>query len=145
MGQKVERLSFAIGQFGDAADILRHAIVYLRHHSGHRVLISKPRVFGFGLNFQHCAHVVTFATHSWEQYYQSVRRCWRFGQLREVVVDVVSTEGESRVRENMARKSTAAEAMFGKLVQHMNEALTATRVREDQPVRMPSWLTNGVP
>ena len=115
------------------------------HHSGHRVLISKPRVFGFGLNFQHCAHVVTFATHSWEQYYQSVRRCWRLGQLREVIVDVVSTEGESRVRENMARKSTAAEAMFGKLVQHMNEALTASRVREDRPPRMPPWLTNGVP
>jgi SNF2 family DNA or RNA helicase len=47
------------------------------------VLVIKPKIGAWGLNWQHCAHVVTFAvTHSYEQYYQSVRRCWRFGQTR---------------------------------------------------------------
>ncbi len=56
---------------------------------------------------QHCAHVVSFATHSYEQDYQQVRRCWRFGQQRPVVVDRVCTEGEAGIAANLARKSAA--------------------------------------
>lgn len=77
-----------------------------------RVLITKPVIGAWGLNWQHCAHVVTFASHSFEQHYQCVRRCWRFGQTRPVKVDVVSTEGELRVRESLARKSAQADEMF---------------------------------
>jgi hypothetical protein len=68
-----------------------------------RVLVIKPKIGAWGLNWQHCAHVVTFATHSYEQHYQAVRRCWRFGQTSPVTVDIISTEGEERVRQNMAR------------------------------------------
>lgn len=49
---------------------------------GFRVLVTKARIAALGLNFQHCAHVVDFPSHSYEQYYQGVRRCWRFGQTR---------------------------------------------------------------
>ncbi len=66
-----------------------------------RKLISKAKIYGFGLNFQFCAHVVTFATHSYEQHYQLVRRCYRFGQKNKVQLDVVATEGEIRVLANM--------------------------------------------
>lgn len=57
-----------------------------------RVLVTKPTIAGFGLNWQHCAHQTFFPSHSFEQYYQSVRRSWRFGQTRTVQVDIVTTE-----------------------------------------------------
>lgn len=105
-----------------------------------RALISKAKIAGFGMNFQHCAHVVTFASHSYERYYQSVRRCWRFGQKREVVVDIISTKGEEHVRDNMLRKSEAAAKMFENLVAYMNEATRVDRAEYQQSVEVPRWL-----
>lgn len=107
-----------------------------------RVLITKPKIGAWGLNWQHCAHVVTFASHSYEQYYQSVRRCWRFGQTRPVVVDIVSTEGEAAVRENMKRKSEAAQKMFASLVEHMHAAeRVERRLVGTHRVEVPAWLS----
>lgn len=107
-----------------------------------RVLVTKPKIGAWGLNWQHCAHVVTFASHSYEQYYQSVRRCWRFGQTRPVVVDVVSTEGEAGVRDNMLRKAEAAKAMFSALVTYMHEAeRIARRQAGTQTMEVPAWLS----
>lgn len=106
-----------------------------------RVLITKPKIGAWGMNWQHCAHVVTFATHSYEQYYQAVRRCWRFGQSRPVVVDVIATEGERRVRENMARKAKAMDEMFARLVAHMREALRVERSEYAAQVEVPAWLS----
>lgn len=110
------------------------------HVSGPRRLITKSKIFGFGLNFQHCDHVVTFATHSYEQFYQSVRRCWRFGQTRPVTVDIVSTTGERYVRENMTRKAEACSVMFSELVSCMNKATRVERRADDKErVEIPSW------
>lgn len=105
-----------------------------------RVLVTKAKIAGFGLNLQRCAHVVTFATHSYESYYQSVRRCWRFGQTRPVTVDLVVTEGERRVADNMARKSAQASEMFERMIAHMNDAMTATREVGAETVEVPAWL-----
>jgi len=106
-----------------------------------RVLVIKPKIGAWGLNWQHCAHVVTFASHSYEQYYQSVRRCWRFGQKMPVQLDVIATEGETRVIANMRRKADQAQVMFAKLIEHMNRA---TRIeREDnmtKKMEVPKWL-----
>lgn len=106
-----------------------------------RVLVIKPKIGAWGLNWQHCAHVVTFASHSYEQYYQSVRRCWRFGQQRPVVVDIIFTEGETRVRENMLRKAKAADYMFAELVKHMRDAMRVDRHRHSLTIEVPAWLT----
>ncbi len=104
-------------------------------------LVIKPKIGAWGLNWQHCNHVVTFATHSYEQYYQSVRRCWRFGQSRPVVLDVIATEGECRVLGNMRRKADKATKMFEALVREMNQS---TRIERDNPytkkATVPSWL-----
>jgi hypothetical protein len=105
-----------------------------------RVLICKPKIGAWGLNWQHCAHVVTFASHSYEQYYQAVRRCWRFGQTREVIVDLVATEGERGVKDNMRRKSEAADRMFSALVAHMHDALRIEGVRHEVEMEVPTWL-----
>jgi len=106
-----------------------------------RVLVTKPTIAGFGLNWQHCAHQTFFPSHSFEQWYQSVRRCWRFGQKRPVVVDVVTSEGEMGVLSNLRRKAEAATAMFGNLVSLMNDQL---EISFDNPFttkeRSPRWL-----
>jgi hypothetical protein len=106
-----------------------------------RVLVIKPKIGAWGLNWQHCSHVVTFASHSYEQFYQSVRRCWRFGQKRDVTLDVISTDGECHVRNNMARKAAQADAMFSELVKHMNAAQRIEREATDtNKMEIPSWV-----
>ena len=106
-----------------------------------RVLITKPKIGAWGLNFQHCAHLTFFPSHSFEQYYQGVRRCWRFGQTRPVTVDVVTTEGEQEVLANMQEKEAAAGVMFARLVTHMREAVAidgGTKFTKSE--EMPAWL-----
>jgi len=106
-----------------------------------RVLVIKPKIGAWGLNWQHCNHVVTFATHSYEQFYQSVRRCWRFGQEKPVTVDIVATTGEKYVRENMMRKAAAATEMFAELVKHMNDSMKIKRTNNAQTAtEVPKWL-----
>jgi hypothetical protein len=105
-----------------------------------RVLVIKPKIGAWGLNWQHCAHVVTFASHSYEQFYQSVRRCWRFGQARPVTVDIVATEGERGVRENMVRKAEQAAEMFLQLVVNMNRSQRLQRTEEKKALEVPAWL-----
>lgn len=107
----------------------------------YRVLVTKPKIGAWGLNFQHCAHVTFFPSHSFEQYYQGVRRCWRFGQTRPVAVDVVSTEGEGKVLENLQRKAAAADRMFTNLVAEMNRAISLQhRTTFGQREEIPAWL-----
>lgn len=106
-----------------------------------RVLVTKPKIGAWGLNFQHCAHVVTFASHSFEQYYQGVRRCWRFGQRQPVVVDLVATEGERGAMLNLRRKAEAADQMFARLVEYMRDAMAVGRGREfTERETVPAWL-----
>ncbi len=106
-----------------------------------RVLVTKPVIGAWGLNFQHCAHVVMFPSHSYEQYYQAVRRCWRFGQQHPVNVDLVITEGEQQVMQNLQRKALAADRMFTNLVAEMNHSMSIDRGREfGQTEELPSWL-----
>jgi hypothetical protein len=106
-----------------------------------RGLVTKPKIAGFGLNMQHCAHEVFFPSHSYEQYYQAVRRCWRFGQKRPVVVDMVTTEGQADVVANLQRKSEQADRMFEQLVGMMWKELKIERHNEytNKP-EAPSWL-----
>lgn len=105
-----------------------------------RALITKPKIGAFGLNWQHCAHMSFFPSHSYEQYYQAVRRCWRFGQTRPVVVDVVTTEGEADVMQNLQRKSDAADKMFAVMVAEMANASGVSQVRAFEAASMPSWV-----
>lgn len=112
-------------------------------HGKIRVLITKPKIGAWGLNWQHCAHVVYFPSHSYEAYYQAVRRCWRFGQPSAVRVDLVLTEGERRVMENLRRKSGQASRMFSALVAEMRHA-TEVGARAPYPhtPEVPSWLSS---
>lgn len=82
----------------------------------YRVIISKPKIMGFGLNFQHCSDMVFVGlSDSWEQYYQAVRRCWRFGQQNEVNVTVVTADIEGAVVENIKRKDEQSDRMMNEM------------------------------
>jgi hypothetical protein len=106
-----------------------------------RVIITKPTIAGFGLNWQHCNHQTFFPSHSFEQWYQGIRRCWRFGQKNPVTVDVVTTEGEQRVLNNLKAKSSAAEKMFDNLVDLMNNELKIERKNDTKTKEeVPAWL-----
>jgi len=106
-----------------------------------RGLITKEKIGAWGLNFQHCAHSVSFPTHSYEGYYQSIRRCWRFGQTRQVISDIVTTEGEKDVLVNLQRKGVAADKMFSDLIRHMNGGLNIERsMKFTNQEGIPSWL-----
>jgi hypothetical protein len=88
-----------------------------------RVLVTKQKIGGWGLNWQHCGHHVFFPSHSFEGYYQAIRRSYRFGRTEPVKVDIVTTEGEAGVTENLKKKQINADAMFNNLVAEMNNAL----------------------
>lgn len=106
-----------------------------------RVLVTKPKIGAWGLNFQHCNHVTFFPSHSFEQYYQAVRRCWRFGQQRAVKVDIITTEGERGVMRNLQRKADQADAMFSRLVAEMNHSLAIARANNaTKKMELPTWL-----
>lgn len=105
-----------------------------------RILISKPSIFGFGLNFQHCAHMTYFPTYSYEQYYQATRLLWRFGQDREVVVDHFYTYGGKRMMEAIDEKAQAADEMFSKLVRFMNHELRVENVYQKKEMEVPEWM-----
>jgi hypothetical protein len=107
-----------------------------------RVLVTKPKIGAWGLNLQRCAHVTFFPTHSYEQYYQGVRRCWRFGQTRPVKVDTVMTEGGRNTMANLRRKAADADRMFDALVKQMTRAQGVTQTEDGkQQTEAPQWLS----
>lgn len=109
-----------------------------------RVLVTKSKIAGFGLNWQHCAHTTVFPSHSFEQYYQSIRRFWRFGQTKPVIVDIVTTKGGEAVLKNLQRKSTQAQEMFRELICHMTEAISIDAVRTfANKMEVPQWLSSS--
>jgi len=78
-----------------------------------RVLVTKPKIAGFGMNWQHCAHMAFCGlSDSYESFYQAVRRCWRFGQEREVDVHIVVSDIEEPVVRNIERKEAAARELM---------------------------------
>lgn len=116
----------------------------------HPVIVSKPSLSGFGLNWQHCADMTFFGlSHSWEEFYQAVRRCYRFGQARPVTVNVVLSEREIVILDNIKRKQDDAEKMANGMVEAMKgfsqrELGLARSGNEYNPqfrMELPKWLS----
>lgn len=106
-----------------------------------RVLVTKQSIAGWGLNWQNCHRMTAFPSHSFEAYYQGVRRCWRFGQTKPVTVDIVTTEGEASALKSLQRKQAAADKMFERLVAEMNSAIQIDHsVAFTGEAKMPAWV-----
>jgi hypothetical protein len=103
-------------------------------------LITKAKMTSMGLNWQHCNHTVFFPTWSYEQYYQAIRRFWRFGQKKEVTCDMVISEGQERVIEALDQKTQKAIELYGNLVAAANQDFSFKAKEFTQSVQLPEFL-----
>lgn len=103
-------------------------------------LVTKAKMTSMGLNWQHCNHTVFFPTWSYEQYYQAIRRFWRFGQKNEVTCDMVISDGQDRVIEALEQKMQKAIDLYGNLVAAANRDFSITTKPFDQTVQLPEFM-----
>ena len=97
----------------------------------------------FGLNWQHCNHTVYFPTFSYEQYYQAIRRFWRFGQKNEVICDLVYSDGQKRVIDSLMAKTAKANELFSKLNSSINSQYTDKKVEFNKAIELPNFLNKN--
>lgn len=106
-----------------------------------KYLVTKPKIAALGVNWQHSAACTYFDDYSYEQYYQAVRRFWRFGQKRAVTVHQIGTTSLSNVAKSRRRKAEAADKMFEEMMRHMIDAQKHRKIfGEGQKVEVPKWL-----
>jgi SNF2 family DNA or RNA helicase len=116
----------------------------------YRVLVSKPSIAGFGMNFQGCRNMAFVGlSDSFEAYYQATRRCWRFGQKNPVNVHIITSELEGNVVSNIRRKEQDAERMAESMVEHMSNISsseikgvfrTVTKYEPTQSIQIPQFM-----
>jgi hypothetical protein len=103
-------------------------------------LITKAKMTGMGLNWQHCNHSVFFPTWSYEQYYQAVRRFWRFGQQKPVTIDLVTSDGQERIIETLKQKTQKARDLYENLVKNVNSEFNHEYKEFNKNVKLPSFI-----
>ena len=103
-------------------------------------IITKAKMTGMGLNWQHCNHSVFFPTYSYEQYYQAIRRFWRFGQTKPVTIDLVISDGQTRVLEALQQKTQKAIELHENLTKNVNSNFKDIKKEFNQDVLKPSFL-----
>lgn len=104
-------------------------------------LVTKAKIAQFGMNWQNCHHSVSFPSHSWESYYQTIRRFWRFGQKHNVKSDIVTTPALQRVLNNLRRKADQTDKMFSELISHMNDSIQIkSNIEPKMEMEKPAWL-----
>lgn len=103
-------------------------------------LITKTSITAFGLNWQHCNHTTYFPTYSYEQYYQAIRRFYRFGQTKNVFVDLVLSDGQTKIMDSLQAKKDKAIEMFSKLSANTNSIYEIQKREFNKPLTLPSFL-----
>lgn len=103
-------------------------------------LITKAKMTAFGLNWQHCNHTVYFPTFSYEQYYQAIRRFWRFGQKNDVYIDLVFSDGQKRVLDALEAKSKKASELFDKLNENLHKEYSFSTKEFNQNIKKPNFI-----
>ena len=103
-------------------------------------LITKPKITSFGLNWQHCNHTVFFPTWSYEQYYQAIRRFWRFGQTSDVTVELVVSDGQKRVIDTLQQKTKKAIELYENLTKNVNQDFYHIEKQFNQQAQKPAFL-----
>jgi len=122
-------------------DIDKKEDILLSFASGQiKKLVTKTSITAFGLNWQHCNHTTYFPTYSYEQYYQAIRRFWRFGQKRDVFVDLVLSDGQERIMQSLLVKKDKAIKMFEKLSEHTNANFTIKQKEFNKPIILPKFI-----
>jgi hypothetical protein len=102
-------------------------------------IITKAKMTGQGLNWQHCNHSVFFPTYSYEQYYQAVRRFWRFGQKNDVTIDMVISDGQGSVMDAIQKKTQKAIELYENLTKNVNQTFTENKKQFNQEITKPKF------
>ena len=103
-------------------------------------IITKAKITGMGLNWQHCNHSVFFPTWSYEQYYQAIRRFWRFGQKNEVTIDIVISDGQERVVKTLQHKTEKAKELYLNLLNSVNNSFKQKVKEFNKEIVKPKFL-----
>ena len=103
-------------------------------------IITKAKMTGMGLNWQHCQHSVFFPTYSYEQYYQSIRRFWRFGQKKDVTIDMVISDGQESVLESLQVKTRKARELHENLVKDVNNSFIYITKEFNKEIKQPKFI-----
>ena len=119
-----------------------------------KCLVSKPSICGFGMNWQNCNNMIFVGlSDSFEAFYQAVRRCWRFGQTKEVSVHIVISDAEGAVKANIERKQADAKRMTAELVKYTKDIMTAeihktVRITDTyyafDEIKIPEWIRSEI-
>jgi len=103
-------------------------------------LITKAKMTSMGLNWQHCNHSVFFPTWSYEQYYQAIRRFWRFGQKNDVTIDMVISDGQTRVIEALQQKTQKAIELYENLTKNVNQSFIHKTKEFNKEIIKPNFI-----
>jgi SNF2 family DNA or RNA helicase len=103
-------------------------------------LITKPKITSFGLNWQHCNHAVYFPTWSYEQYYQAIRRFYRFGQKKPVTIDIVVSDGQKRVLDTLLYKTNKAIEFSSTINKAVNKKIDLSTKQFSQTINKPKFI-----
>lgn len=103
-------------------------------------LITKSKITAFGLNWQHCGHTTYFPTFSYEQWYQAIRRFWRFGRVGNVVADMVHSDGQKRVIDSLFAKTEKANTLFNLLNESTNNSFNLSKKEFSKEIQLPTFI-----
>jgi len=107
-------------------------------------LITKPKITAFGLNWQHCNHTTFFPTFSYEQWYQSIRRFWRFGQTKDVIADRILSDGQKRILDALDLKTKKASELFDMLNSTLNKKVDLKIKEFKDDIITPKFLNKSI-
>lgn len=140
-GDLIKKLDSDSYQLKGSMDLDKKEDILLNFAKGNiKKLITKPKITCFGLNWQHCNHTVFFPTWSYEQYYQAIRRFWRFGQKKEVLVDMILSDGQKRVIDALLMKSEKASNLFSLLNANLNQHLELKKTEYKKQFELPNFI-----
>lgn len=145
-----DRIKDSVEIVGSMSDDKKEKILEDFANGEIRILITKPSICGFGMNWQHCQNTCFVGLNdSFEQIYQAIRRFWRFGQKKEVHAHFIASEIEGAVVANIKRKEKQAQHMADQMIKHMAD-LCADNVKgairdtqsylPQEKMELPSWI-----
>lgn len=143
-GDLIEKLDRSAVQLKGGMNLDKKEEILLGFLNGDiKKLISKAKITAFGLNWQHCGHATVFPNFSYEQWYQLIRRFWRYGRVDEVIIDAVLSDGQKRVLDAILAKTKKADSLFSQLNANINRDYQIKPTNHTQPIQLPSFLKTG--
>lgn len=140
-GDLLEKLDKNAYQIKGTMDIDKKEEILLGFINGDiKKLVTKGKITAWGLNWQHCDHTVYFPTWSYEQWYQAIRRFWRFGQKNDVTADMVHSDGQKRVLDSLIIKTNKANELFSKLNSSINQSFEIKNTEFNKTLKLPTWM-----